>query len=139
MAAAAAQYADHTVITNENPRSEDPVEMVEEIAGHFIEAGGGSFDKQPDRRQAIQRAVSLAQPDDLVLIAGKGAEPTLIYADRTEPWDDRSVAREVLNSLDSLPTAIAYLSNDPAHTLLAIEPPYLSEPSNGQRPISRAR
>ena len=99
MAAAAAQYADHTVITNENPRSEDPIEMVEEIAAHFVESGGTSFDKQPDRRQAIQRAVSLAQPDDLILIAGKGAEPTLIYADRIEPWDDRSVAREVLNSL----------------------------------------
>ena len=102
MALAAAKYADHTVITNENPRSEDPVEMVEEIASHYTEAGGTSFDKQPDRRQAIQRAVSLAQPEDLVLIAGKGAEPTLIYADRIEPWDDREVARELLNDL---PTA----------------------------------
>ncbi|MXV79418.1 MAG: UDP-N-acetylmuramoyl-L-alanyl-D-glutamate--2,6-diaminopimelate ligase [Chloroflexi bacterium] len=99
MAAAAARYADHTVITNENPRSEDPVEMVDEIAGHLVEAGGESFDKQPDRREAIRRAVSMAQPDDLVLIAGKGAEPTLIYADRVEPWDDREVARELLNSL----------------------------------------
>ena len=105
MAAAAAQYAGHTVITNENPRSEDPVEMVEEIASHFVESGGSSFDKQPDRRQAIARAVSLAQPDDLVLIAGKGAEPTLIYSDRIEPWDDREVARAMLNSLDQLPTA----------------------------------
>ena len=96
MAAAAAQYADHTVITNENPRSEDPVEMVDEIASHFTEAGGTSFDKQPDRRRAIERAISLAQPDDLVLIAGKGAEPTLIYADRVEPWDDREVARAAL-------------------------------------------
>ena len=100
MAAAAAQYADHTVITNENPRSEDPVEMVKEIASHFTDAGGRSFDEQPDRRRAIERALSLAQTDDLVLIAGKGAEPTLIYADRSEPWDDRSVAREVLNSLE---------------------------------------
>ena len=99
MATAAATYADHTVITNENPRSEDPVQMVEEIAGHLVEAGGGSFDKQPDRREAIRRAMSLAQPDDVVLIAGKGAEPTLIYADRVEPWDDRAVARELLNSL----------------------------------------
>lgn len=99
MAAAAARYADHTVITNENPRSEDPGEMVEEIAGHLIEAGGRSFDKQPERRQAIERALSMAEPDDLVLIAGKGAEPTLIYADRVEPWDDRDVARELLNRL----------------------------------------
>ena len=99
MAIAAAQYADHTVITNENPRSEDPVEMVEEIASHFIESGGTSFDKQPDRRLAIERALSVAESDDLVLIAGKGAESTLIYADRVEPWDDRDIARELLNSL----------------------------------------
>ena len=105
MAAAAAEYADHTVITNENPRSEDPVEMVEEIANQFVALGGTSFDKQPDRREAIQRAISVAQPDDLVLIAGKGAEPTLIYADRIEQWDDRLVTRELLNSLDSLPIA----------------------------------
>ncbi len=99
MATAAATYADYTVITNENPRSEDPVQMVEEIAGHLVEAGSESFDKQPERREAIRRAISLAQPDDVVLIAGKGAEPTLIYADRVEPWDDRAVARELLNSL----------------------------------------
>ncbi len=105
MAAAAAQYADHTVITNENPRSEDPVDMVREIASHFVESGGRSLDEQPDRRRAIERALSLAQPDDLVLIAGKGAEPTLIYADRTEPWDDRLVTRAALNSLNNLPTA----------------------------------
>ncbi|MCY3569546.1 MAG: UDP-N-acetylmuramoyl-L-alanyl-D-glutamate--2,6-diaminopimelate ligase [Chloroflexi bacterium] len=99
MAAAAARHADHTVITNENPRSEDPVEMVEEIAAHFAEAGGTSLDKQPDRREAIRRAMSLAQPDDLVLIAGKGAEPTLIYADRVEPWDDREVTRSLVAEL----------------------------------------
>ena len=96
MAQAAATYADHTVITNENPRSEDPVEMVDEIAQHLVAAGGQSFDKEPDRRQAIERAISLAQPGDLVLIAGKGAEPTMIYADRIEPWDDRAVVRDLL-------------------------------------------
>ena len=104
MAAAAATYADHTVITNENPRSEDPVEMVDEIAAHLVEAGGESLEKQPDRREAISRAIALAQPNDLVLIAGKGAEPTLIYADRVEPWDDREVTRAALNSLNTLPT-----------------------------------
>ena len=100
MAEAAAKFADHTVITNENPRSEDPVEMVEEIATHFQHAGGESFDKLPDRSEAIQRAMSLAEPGDLVLIAGKGAEPTMIYADRVEPWDDRAVARAALVDLD---------------------------------------
>ncbi len=100
MAQAAAKFADHTVITNENPRSEDPVKMVEEIATHFQHAGGGSFDKLPDRSEAIQRAMSLAEPGDLVLIAGKGAEPTMIYADRIDPWDDRAVARAALADLD---------------------------------------
>lgn len=98
MADAAARLADHTVITNENPRSEDPAEMVEEIALHFLASGGESFDQRPDRRDAIERAVALAQPDDLVLIAGKGAEPTMITADRITPWDDREVAREVIRS-----------------------------------------
>ncbi len=101
MARAAVTYADHTVITNENPRSEDPVEMVEEIAQHLVAAGGQSFDKEPDRRQAIERAISLAQSGDLVLIAGKGAEPTMIYADRIEAWDDRVVARDLLRGLIS--------------------------------------
>ncbi|MCY4617559.1 MAG: UDP-N-acetylmuramoyl-L-alanyl-D-glutamate--2,6-diaminopimelate ligase [Chloroflexi bacterium] len=101
MAKAAALYADHTVITNENPRSEDPVEMVDEIAQHLVAAGGQYFDKESDRRQAIERAISLAKPGDLVLIAGKGAEPTMIYADRIEPWDDRVVARDLLRGLMS--------------------------------------
>ncbi len=99
MAAAAARYADHTVITNENPRSEDPVEMVDEIATHLESAGGRSFDQQPDRREAIASAISLAKPDDLVLIAGKGAEPTMIYSDRIEPWDDREVARDIIRAV----------------------------------------
>ena len=99
MAAAAARHADHTVITNENPRSEDPVEMVEEIASHFVASGGHSFDRQPDRREAIRRGLAIAQPDDLVLIAGKGAEPTMIYADRVETWDDRAVVRTLVAEL----------------------------------------
>ena len=98
MASAAARLADHTVITNENPRSEDPIDMVEEIADHFAESGGQSFDKRPDRRDAIERAVELAQADDLVLIAGKGAEPTMISGRRVEPWDDREVARQVIRA-----------------------------------------
>ncbi len=99
MAAAAATHADLSIITNENSRSEDPVEMVEEIARYLQQAGGRSFDTIPDRREAIQRAISLAQPDDLVLIAGKGAEPSMIYVDRVEPWDDRVVVRDAIAML----------------------------------------
>jgi UDP-N-acetylmuramyl tripeptide synthase len=66
-----------------------------------MQSGGArepsDFEREPDRRAAIARAFELAQPDDLVLIAGKGAEQTMIYANRTDPWDDRRVARELLS------------------------------------------
>ena len=54
------------------------------------------FEEQPDRRAAIARGFALASAGDYVLIAGKGAEQSLIFADREEPWDDRRVARELL-------------------------------------------
>ena len=56
----------------------------------------GDFEREPDRREAIKRAFAIAQPGDLVLVAGKGAEQTMIYADHSDPWDDRQVARELL-------------------------------------------
>ena len=97
MAQAAAELADYSLITSENPRSEEPAAIVREIADAMRAHGAGDrLHEEPDRRRAIQLAFERAAPDDLVLIAGKGAEPTLIYADRTEPWDDRRVARELL-------------------------------------------
>ena len=97
MGAVAAELADHAWITSENPRSEDPAQIVREIADAMRQAGAADrLTEEPDRRAAIRLALREAQPDDLVLIAGKGAEPTLIFADRTEPWDDRAAAREEL-------------------------------------------
>ena len=100
MGAVAAELADHAYITSENPRSEDPAQIVAEIAAAMHAAGAGDrLTEQPDRRAAIRAALADAREGDLVLIAGKGAEPTLIFADRTEPWDDRAVAREELERL----------------------------------------
>ena len=99
MGRAAAELADLSILTNENPRSADPVELVATIARAMQSQGANEpndFEQQPDRRAAIARAFELAEPDDLVLIAGKGAEQTMIYADHTDPWDDRRVARELL-------------------------------------------
>ena len=99
MGRVAAELADLSIVTNENPRSADPVELVESIARAMQSSGVSEptdFEQQPERRAAIARGFELAQPDDLVLIAGKGAEQTMIYADHTEPWDDRRVARELL-------------------------------------------
>ncbi|HJN91268.1 MAG TPA: UDP-N-acetylmuramoyl-L-alanyl-D-glutamate--2,6-diaminopimelate ligase [Dehalococcoidia bacterium] len=101
MGRAAAALADYSILTNENPRSADSVELVRDIARTMEGAGavsGSSFEEQPDRRAAIARAFDLAKPDDFVLIAGKGAEQTMIYAEHTDPWDDREVARELLET-----------------------------------------
>ena len=97
MGAVVAELADYSYITSENPRSEDPAQIVREIADAMWQAGAGDrLTEEPDRRAAIRLALREARADDLVLIAGKGAEPTLIFADRTEPWDDRAAAREEL-------------------------------------------
>ena len=101
MGAAAAEVADFAVLTSENPRSEDPAAIVRDIAAAMERAGkraGTHFEQEPDRRAAIARAFALATPGDYVLIAGKGAEQSIIFADHEQPWDDRAVARELLSS-----------------------------------------
>ena len=79
MGQVAAELADHSYITSENPRSEDPAQIVADIAA-AMRSAGDRLSEEPDRREAIRRALADAAPDDLVLIAGKGAEPTLIFA-----------------------------------------------------------
>ena len=101
MGAAAAEFADFALLTSENPRSEDPAAIVRDIAAAMEQHGkhaAADFEEQPDRRAAIARAFALAAPGDYVLIAGKGAEQSLIFADHEEPWDDRTVARELLTT-----------------------------------------
>ena len=95
----AAAYVDYAILTSENPRSEDPAAIVRTIAQPMEAAGrqaGRDFEEEPDRRQAIERAFALAEAGDFVLIAGKGAEQTLITGDHVELWDDRTLARELL-------------------------------------------
>ena len=101
MGAVAAQYADYSVVTSENPRSEEPSAIVREIATALEATGrhrGRDFEEEPDRRAAIARAFDLARSGDYVLIAGKGAEQTLIFADRTQAWDDRDISRTLLTA-----------------------------------------
>lgn len=99
LGAVAAKYADYTVLTDEDPRSEPPEAIIAEIAEAMIASGaveGEAFERVPGRRAAIERAVALATPGDLVLIAGKGHESTIEWADHAEPWDDRAAAREAI-------------------------------------------
>ncbi|MDA0301756.1 MAG: UDP-N-acetylmuramoyl-L-alanyl-D-glutamate--2,6-diaminopimelate ligase [Chloroflexi bacterium] len=93
----AAELIDLSILTDEDPRTEPSEAILEEIAQAMVAGGaveGERFERIADRRAAIARAFELARPGDLVLIAGKGHESTIEYADGPKPWDDRAVARE---------------------------------------------
>ena len=95
MGRAATSLADLSVITSDNPRSEDPLAIIAEIEPGARE-GGGRYVVEPDRRLAIRQAFAEARAGDTVVIAGKGHETGQEFADRTIPFDDRVVAREEL-------------------------------------------
>ena len=88
----ASELADLVIVTSDNPRSEDP----EAIAAEIVSGADGDVEVELDRAAAIGRAIELAQPGDVVLIAGKGAEQGQEFADRTVPFDDREAAKDAL-------------------------------------------
>jgi len=94
MGAAVERYADRAWITSDNPRSEDPVEIIEQIKSGIRDSG--KFRVEPDRRQAIGAAIDSAASGDLVVIAGKGHETYIEMKDKIIPFDDREVARQFL-------------------------------------------
>jgi len=91
----AARLSDLAIVTSDNPRSEDPGAIIEEIEPG-LEAAGRPYVKLADRRDAIFHAIREAREGDIVVIAGKGHETYQILADRTIHFDDREVAREAL-------------------------------------------
>jgi UDP-N-acetylmuramoyl-L-alanyl-D-glutamate--2,6-diaminopimelate ligase len=99
---AAAAGADFAIFTSEDPRTEDPSAIVREIGQHAEGAGrikGQDFLEIEDRREAIAEALKRAQPGDVVVIAGKGHEKSIVYGKEARPWDDREVTREELARL----------------------------------------
>ena len=96
MGAVAARLSDVVVVTSDNPRSEPPEAILEEIQRGMN--GGRRAERHAivDRREAIVRALEMAEPGDAVVIAGKGHETYQVLRDRTIPFDDRQIAREVL-------------------------------------------
>jgi UDP-N-acetylmuramoyl-L-alanyl-D-glutamate--2,6-diaminopimelate ligase len=99
---AAAEGADFSVFTNEDPRSEDPAAIVREIGRHAESAGrvrGEDFLEVEDRREAIATALARAESGDVVVICGKGHEKSIVYGTESIPWDDRDVTREELGRL----------------------------------------
>ena len=94
----AAELSDIVIVTSDNPRTEDPRKILNEVEVGVEEKIGGKFhEKIIDRRQAIFRAVKLAEPDDIILILGKGHENYQILKDRTIHFDDREVALEAVS------------------------------------------
>jgi UDP-N-acetylmuramoyl-L-alanyl-D-glutamate--2,6-diaminopimelate ligase len=85
--------ADHAIITSDNPRKEDPDAIIAEVEKGFR---SDHYEKIPERAAAIARAISLAQPRDIVVIAGKGHEAYQEFADHTVPFDDLQVARRAI-------------------------------------------
>jgi UDP-N-acetylmuramoyl-L-alanyl-D-glutamate--2,6-diaminopimelate ligase len=103
IARAVAEMADHAVITNEDPRSEDPELILDEIAGALKNAGfGRKYDRELDRRIAIKMAFARAGKNDTVLLAGKGTEQSIVIGNTHWPWDERRVARELLQDTRSV-------------------------------------
>jgi len=96
MAAVAEGYADHIFVTSDNPRSEEPMAIIEEILTGFSALGRSKLRVEPDRRKAIAAALDAARPGDVVLIAGKGHEDYQIIGSRRVHFDDLQTAGELL-------------------------------------------
>ena len=96
----ASEHADVVILADEDPRREDPLLILRDIAGGFV-PGAPAPTFIPDRREAIGAAVELARPGDTVLLLGKGHEHSMEYADHVQPWDEVGEACLALQTHDS--------------------------------------
>ncbi len=91
----AKKFCDKIIITNEDPYDEDPLEIIEQVA----KGTNGKAKKILDRREAINRALKEAKEGDVVIITGKGCEPSICIKGKKIPWDDRKVVKEEFEKL----------------------------------------
>lgn len=98
----AAKYSDFVVVTSDNPRTEDPALILKDIEAGLIEINTPreAYEMIVDRREGIQKAIEMASPDDVVLIAGKGHETYQIIGQTTIDFDDRIVAQDVIRGME---------------------------------------
>jgi UDP-N-acetylmuramoyl-L-alanyl-D-glutamate--2,6-diaminopimelate ligase len=99
MGRVARDRADLAIVTSDNPRSEDPLAIIEDV----LQGAGTDVEIDPDRRSAIRRALSLAQAGDVVVVAGKGHEQGQDIGGVVHPFDDREVVREALRDRSVTP------------------------------------
>ena len=96
MGEAASQWSDFVIVTSDNPRTEDPDQIIQEV---LKGVSGVDYVALRDRREAIWSACRMAKAGDTILIAGKGHETYQIFGTEVHPFDDREVAREALRGL----------------------------------------
>ena len=101
MAGVAEELADRIVITSDNPRTEDPQAIIDQIILGLGPAGRAKADVEPDRRAAIALAVAQAQSGDIVLIAGKGHETYQIIGEKRLEFDDAKVAEQIVRQQEA--------------------------------------
>ena len=98
MGKAAEKGSDFTIVTSDNPRSENPHKICEEIATGFSTS---AFTIVTDRRLAIEQAIQMATAKDLILIAGKGHETYQLFSHQTLPFDDKKISQEIANRVSA--------------------------------------
>ncbi len=99
MAAVAAESADHVIVTSDNPRHEAPLDIICDVLTGFDDVARQRVSVEPDRRLAIESAITMAEEGDTVLIAGKGHEDYQLVGDQVLTFDDAAVARACLASI----------------------------------------
>jgi UDP-N-acetylmuramoyl-L-alanyl-D-glutamate--2,6-diaminopimelate ligase len=100
MGECASRLSDYCIVTSDNPRSEDPLGIIDDILrGIPAEKQAGACLAEPDRQKAIRRAVQMALPGDVVLICGKGHEKKQIMGGEALDFDDCLAAREALTQV----------------------------------------
>ncbi len=96
MGKAATKYADISIITSDNPRSEDPEKIISDI---LKGVENKNYLVEPDRRKAIEKGILLLKKDDVLIIAGKGHEPFQEINEKKYPFDDRKIAKEIVEGI----------------------------------------
>jgi UDP-N-acetylmuramoyl-L-alanyl-D-glutamate--2,6-diaminopimelate ligase len=104
MGGIAQRYSDLAILTSDNPRTEDPIKIIDEVLAGMPD-GKGAYEVVPDRRQAIARGLELVGEGDFLLVAGKGHETMQILGTELHHFDDRTVVKEILAEMDGGATA----------------------------------
>jgi UDP-N-acetylmuramoyl-L-alanyl-D-glutamate--2,6-diaminopimelate ligase len=100
MGEVAGRYADWTVLTSDNPRTEDPLAILRDIEEGIKKTGPDKYELEPDRKSAIHKALAVAKKGDCVLVAGKGHEDYQVLKDTVIPFNDADVIRSFLKEME---------------------------------------